>query len=132
MYSPRETPTEENATLVKWMSGIGALMTAVGWGIIAMPNLSELLIIPTCLTIVALAMLTATHHFDEYQRAVSYAGAIGGMIGVTAWTAFLPAIASIREHISGVDHAVPFDPNCPFYMAATGFFIAYFFKCIKG
>lgn len=132
MYWNDKMPHEDRARIVSWAANIGLVMTLAGWLVLAFASDKGLLLIPTTFTIVALSVIMADKQSDEFHRGMAKSGAIGGMMAVLLWTAFVPLFSDYFGPQNATLDALTSEHRVTFFIAATGFFFGFFRKRLMG
>ncbi|MEM7700637.1 MAG: hypothetical protein AAF251_01735 [Pseudomonadota bacterium] len=123
---------EDKAKIVAWSAGVGAFVVLIAWGIILFGADYDTLLIPTTVTIISLSLIMSDKTYDEFHRSCAYAGAIGGMLTVTGWTAFLPIMTDWLGFHSEAFLNAKAEPRVTFFIAATGFYVGFYWKRLRG
>ena len=111
---------------------MGAVLVLIAWFIILFGLDYDTLLVPTTFTVLSLSIIISDKTYDEFHRASAYAGAVGGMLAVTAWTAFLPILTDWLGFQSEAFLIAKAEPRVTFFIAATGFFVGFYSKRLQG
>ncbi|AWW74716.1 hypothetical protein CD351_09805 [Erythrobacter sp. KY5] len=132
MYWRKQMSHEDKANVLNWAAMTGVIMTVLGWALIGLSEDGETPIVTTSFIIVSLSIILSDKQYDEFQRGLAYAGAVGGMLAVTLWTAFIPIIADMADRFEFSMWEATSDKRFTFYIAASGFYIGYLFNRKRG
>ncbi|MEL7318737.1 MAG: hypothetical protein AAFN04_08875 [Pseudomonadota bacterium] len=132
MYFQQPISHEDKARIVAWSAGVGAFLVVVAWGIILSGLDTDSLLVPTSFTILSLSIIVSDKTYDEFHRSCAYAGAIGGMLAIIIWTAFLPILTDWLSFQSEAFLNAKAEPRVTFFIAATGFYVGFYSKRLRG
>lgn len=132
MYFQQPMSHEDKAKLVTWSAGVGTFLVLIAWSIIVSGLDYDTLLVPTTFTVISLSLIISDKTYDEFHRACAYAGAVGGMLAVTGWTAFLPILTDWLSFQSEAFLNAKAEPRVTFFIAATGFYVGFYWKRLRG
>ena len=132
MYWQKEQSHDDKAKVFAWAGFAGAFMTILAWMMIIISADWDILLVPTTFTILSLSILLSRGQYDEFHRAMAYAGAVGGMLTVTFWTAIVPILGDMFGADNPTIAKATAEPRFTFFIAATGFFIGFYWKRVRG